>query len=74
MRVPNERAGPWVSYWEPDPSSPFGTPSAAQQRPEFFHLDSDAEGQPTRWHDARVGELARANGWTPPVEATSRRS
>jgi len=71
MRVPNERGRPWVSYWEPDPSSPFGTPSAERQRREFFHVDGDAEGRPTRWDD-RGREPHTLTGSTSPAPSASR--
>ena len=49
---------PWVLYWENDARSPFGT------------LEGDADGEPTRWDDARVAAIARKSGWT---EAVPRR-
>jgi hypothetical protein len=48
----------WVAYWTPDSSAPFGS-----ARREFFHLEDDEDGQPTRWDDDRIATLAKAGGW-----------
>ena len=53
---------PWVLYWEVDAWSPFGTAATLAGR-EFFHLEGDKDGEPTRWDDPRVAATARRNGW-----------
>ena len=60
-----ERTGgaPWVAYWSADAPNPFGPAHSDAPRREFFHLEEDVDGQPTRWDDPRVAELAKAGGW-----------
>ena len=53
---------PWVLYWDVDARSPFGTAPAVTGR-EFFHLEGDKDGEPTRWDDPKVSAIARRNGW-----------
>jgi len=66
MRQPGDGRA-WVSYWDPAEFVPFqGAPASTPSGREFFHLDEDANGQPTRWDDPRVAELARANEWREP--------
>jgi len=58
---------PWVTYWDVDSASPFGTRADAGIR-EFFHLEGDQDGAPTRWDDPRVPGIARKNGWREAVQ------
>lgn len=60
----------WVAFIDPGPQSTFTAADAI----EYFHLEGDIDGAPTRWDDERVGDLARANGWRDPPTHTDGRS
>jgi hypothetical protein len=49
----------WVAFIDPGPQSTF----TAADSIEYFHLEDDVEGAPTRWDDDRVASEARTNGW-----------
>ena len=56
----------WVTHFDPAPHSTF----TATDELEFFHLEGDVDGAPTRWDDERVAREARSNGWRePPTRA-----
>jgi hypothetical protein len=67
MREPGS-ARSWVAYWTPDPVSSFGSAHR-----EFFHLQGDADGQPTRWDDPQVVTEAKKTGWRDQTSAQRRR-
>jgi hypothetical protein len=81
--VPPERAGvylmrgadrhSWVAFWGENAWSPSAVARPTQQV-EFFHLDGDVEGRPTRWDDERVEQIARGNGWRSVDHAPSPRT
>lgn len=60
VRVPGSQ--PWVAYCDGDALA--GSESDANKAPrEYFYLEGDTDGQPTRWDDRRVAQIAEANGW-----------
>jgi hypothetical protein len=62
---------PQVRPWDLDPWSP-STGAKQSIAWEFFYIDSDVDGAPSRADDVRVHELARKNGWTPVPTRTLR--
>jgi hypothetical protein len=60
VRIPGTR--PWVAYCDHE-SLASGELNASKAAREYFHLEGDADGHPTRWDDPRVVQLAEASGW-----------
>jgi hypothetical protein len=63
MRLADKHS--WVAFWNPHAWNPSVVASAATTAIEFFYLRGDRDGEPTRWDDERVAQIAARNGWRP---------
>ena len=61
LRVPGSK--PWAHYCDEAALAPCSDAERARGGREYFYLEGDFDGRPTRWDDPRVAQIALSNGW-----------